>query len=140
MSDTNSEVAKDHESVRATTKRIRELLAESESGLDDLGAQLSKLDAQLRDHFALEERPDGFFDDIETRRPDLANRVARTRGQHKSIGDEITALVAAAAEVTEQKKQLNRRAVDVLDALETHEHSEMDLLQESYLRDFGAMD
>lgn len=91
-------------------------------------------------HFAEEERPGGFYDDVQRARPWLAARVRALAQQHVTLKAALDALLAG-LESAPAPFAPHEAARDALVALlQRHESDESELVGEVWWRDLGEGD
>jgi len=75
---------REHERLRLGLARLRSMLAEEATPLDELRAQIRAVRASLGIHFAFEENH-GSLHHLMATRPDLQTRVSALRAEHLDI-------------------------------------------------------
>jgi len=139
------ELRKDHERVDQLRNQVEGARAEFLAGPSEerwraLCGAFRGLANHLDRHFTVEET-DGFIVQILDRRPELADRAAELRNEHDNLRLELrdwSSLIDAEGDGDQRRTHAETELKRVLDALTEHESKEMRLLQETYLRDFGA--
>ena len=95
----------------------------------------------LRRMMELEER-DGYMDEVRELKPNLDNRVARLQRDHQEIRKRLSDLAPEVEAMPglpeEQFEYVSSQIVELLDLVDQHDVAEIELLQETLLRDEGG--
>jgi hypothetical protein len=109
---------------------------------DLVRASLRQLQADVREHLAVTEGPDGLYQDILSSAPRLANAVRRLLDEHRGICAVVDGLVAEAeagvARDADRVCGLRERANLLLGQLLRHRQRGADLVFEAYATDIGG--
>jgi len=142
-SDTANPARRQRDQIALEHKNLRELCdrIESTADLAEIVPQLNALRTLLREHFATEEAPDGFYETVQRTAPHFSARLSRLLDEHKELlvdldrvaGQAILCLEGPVADVRRQAAELSRR-------LKAHEQDECDLLSDSIYSDIGGGD
>jgi hypothetical protein len=122
--------------------RIQELLEglSEAAGPAILGRTLEALRPLLVSHFAEEERPGGFYDDIERARPHLASRIRGLREQHRTSLEALDGLSRAVTTAPRPFEPHASARDALIRQLARHEGAESRLISEAWWRDLGDGD
>jgi hypothetical protein len=133
-------VEEDHHTLREQLDAVG--AATSRTGLL---AVLQQLPEPLLEHFELEEKTGGLYEDLRARRPALATELDALRAEHRVILDELDALcrqldAGQSAEGPGQNiaEATMRPVVRWLDRIRRHEHAESGMIGEVYYTDEGG--
>jgi hemerythrin len=99
---------------------------------------VNELGGILPGHFADEEGPRGFFEEIRMLRPDMDPRLRRLHQQHGEIVQALDAVVAQAAAKTKNPAGIERTTSALCEMLRAHERIENQLITDFYLTDEGG--
>ena len=98
---------------------------------------------QLLKHFELEEHG-GFVEDMLRIKPENHARLKALEAQHQELIDSLDEIIAALKALgcrdCNRFPEIRSQIEHLLKQLETHEAAERDLIQSTYLQDFGAAD
>ena len=140
--DTFQEVRHEHERLNELLATVRQVFKEIHSAADRLPDYVAELQAELNDHFALEEAG-GYFAEVCEARPRLVGEIKRLREQHEQFQDqlkEMSRLAAESSNPTTGWRAVERSFNDMARELLKHEAAENQLIQEAYSRDLGSND
>ncbi len=100
----------------------------------------------LKEHFALEEQFNGFYDDLQRRRPSVAPALDALRDEHRVILEEFNGLYRQlkerieveqpVEEITDEMKSAVARSFE---GLRRHEHQESVMIGDVYYTDEGGL-
>jgi hemerythrin len=119
--------------VEAHHERLRETLTEIESTRDlgQLMKLLDQLPSFLMKHFALEESPEGLYDQIGIRGAEHLPDIQRLVEQHQHLIEQVRNLLTRARSVVEGPvAELFREAASISALLAEHEARESELIDE----------
>jgi len=112
---------------------------------DVLVRVMAPLPEMLRQHFALEEQVDGFYDDLQLRLPSRAPELDALRSEHGEILEACDALSRqlkermnaqpTAREICDDTK---KDVASLLDRIRRHEHRESVMIGDAYYTDEGG--
>ncbi len=98
---------------------------------------------QLLKHFELEEHG-GFTEDMLRIKPENHSRLKELEAQHQEIINTLDRIVEALKALScrdcDQFPEIRHQITTLLKQLEAHEAAERELIQSTYLQDFGAAD
>jgi len=98
---------------------------------------------ELLKHFELEEHG-GFTEEIIEVAPQYHKRIKQLENEHQEIINTLDTIIEDVkklrAHEVDQFDGIKNRLHDLLSAINTHEASERELIQDAYLQDFGAAD
>jgi hypothetical protein len=107
---------------------------------------LRALPKMLQEHFALEEQVNGFYDDLQLRRPSVASALGVLRDEHRVILEEFNGLyrqlkerIDAEQTVEEITRDMTSAVASSLDRLRRHEHQESVMIGDVYYTDEGGL-
>jgi hypothetical protein len=106
---------------------------------------LLPLHEMLREHFAVEERLGGFYEDLLAHDPSMAHDLDALRDEHRVILDECDSLcqqlkdqMSGEQAVEEIADDTKRDLAALLDRLRRHEHKESVMIGDAYYSDEGG--
>ena len=106
---------------------------------------LLPLHEMLQEHFAVEERFDGFYEDLLAHHPSMAHDLDALRDEHQVILDECDSLcqqlkdqMRSEQSVEEIADDTKRNLVALLDRLRRHEGKESVMIGDAYYTDEGG--
>jgi hypothetical protein len=127
------EVFEDHEALRAILARVEEC-----TELRRLPLQLVELRVLLKDHFALEEAPDGMAAVVRDNAPNQLGRLQGLMSQHPSLLDALDEILDKARRVVNGPlTELDDDLRALCDRLREHEAEETRLLTDALYTDLG---
>jgi hypothetical protein len=98
----------------------------------ELQTQLEVLSAALEVHIHATEGPEGMLDDIVAARPDMAERVAVARQDHKLLRYEIHAVLTELPTDDAGVVDIRAQVVHLLSGLARHRQAGADMMFEAY--------
>jgi hypothetical protein len=107
---------------------------------------LRPLPRMLQEHFAREEQVNGFYDDLQLRRPSVASELEALRDEHRLILEAFRGLVRQMQERTDAEQSVEEISEDMtsavarsLERLRRHEHQESVMIGDAYYTDEGGL-
>ncbi len=114
--------------------------AAKESWMIDLQHSLRQLEIAFNNHIVEVQSPLGLLDRIVDQAPRLQRAVERTRDEHDTIAESITAALATmeGENATDRRDEIRDTVMGVLLALARHRQKGADLIYEAYDVDIGG--
>ncbi|NOX36847.1 MAG: hypothetical protein GXO78_04845 [Calditrichaeota bacterium] len=147
--DITLKIEKEHEALKQLMNTIIQEMHQPipEDGFDawklEFVWRLRDFRNQLLKHFELEEHG-GFAEDMLRIKPENHTRLKELEAEHQEIIDTLDGIIAALKALgcrdCDQFPGIRAQIEQLLKRLEAHEAAERDLIQSTYLQDFGAAD
>ena len=144
-----AKIQEEHDHLKDEMKRIRKMTncefsdGEFDSWRLDLVWLLRDFHNDLEKHFDLEEEG-GFMSDILAIAPQHSHTVEKLESEHQQmlvkLEDAISQLKAIEIKNTEKIEAACQTIHEMLEILTTHEAAEGDLIESTYLNDYGGGD
>ena len=107
---------------------------------------LRPLPRMMQEHFAREEQVNGFYDDLQLRRPSVASELEALRDEHRLILEAFSGLVRQMQERIDAEQSVEEISEDMtsavarsLERLRRHEHQESVMIGDVYYTDEGGL-
>lgn len=136
-------VLDEHEALRNKLRQIHAVLGGSEPSNSEVGALLNEFQTALTMHFENEEEAEGFFNEVTSQAPRLADRAGKLCIEHQHLlheADELCRFAAAGSPSMQWWRELKSRCHAFSKQLMHHESEEHELLQETHQDDLGTND
>jgi hypothetical protein len=142
------QLQQEHQMIGAAAKDLRKLveqpvsLDEEESNwLSLVRDSLLSLGSHLKTHFAFEEFG-GFMEEVVGALPNASPQVEYLKQDHQTILAESERLcrMARGGSPSSETSQLRKNILHLLELLNRHEHTEIELIQEALMNDIGTTD
>ena len=133
--ETRDAIHREHESLRGLLGRI-----EAASQLADVVPLVAELRAELEEHFATEERPEGLHAAIQDRDPRYERALHVILDEHQEFLATADDVLTRARQCLEAKEIILRDVLRLANRLRDHEARETELLADSYYTDLGRND
>ena len=127
------QIADEHGRIMALLEALE--IAADPTVMRDASEALKPL---LMRHFDEEQRPGGFYDEIERARPELCTRIDGLRNQHRDMLGVLEGLLRGIAELAAQFEHLEQDRDRFVGMLRRHENIESDLLSDAWWTDLGV--
>jgi iron-sulfur cluster repair protein YtfE (RIC family) len=140
QSDVLDKIIQEHAALRHKLGRIHTVLAEPAPAQEEIEALLREFSNTLVAHFAKEEE-DGFFDEIVSRAPQLADQAGKLRVEHRHLVHDITQLLQFASAGSPSMpwwRELSSRCHVLSKKLMQHESDEGRLMQRAFHEEVAA--
>lgn len=137
------EVHRQHGRIVRHIQDLEERLADAQGSVGsdpmrlDLGARVARLQSELAEHFAEEERV-GFVPQALARAPRLSRRARDIVLQHERLRVALSRVAAKLQRSTTDWEDVERSFLDFTDALREHERAENALIDEALKDDLGG--
>lgn len=133
-------IIQEHAALRDKLSRIHTILADPVPASDEIEALLREFLNTLVIHFANEE-DEGFFDEVVSRAPQLADQAARLGAEHRQLEHETVELsqfAAAGSPSMPWWRELSSRCHVLSKKLMRHESEENRLMQRAFQEEVAA--
>ena len=125
-----------HEAHRTIGVQIEELA--SSPDMETTARRLASFAEVLEAHFADEEAPDGLFDVLRFKRPEMHRRLKFLQEDHRRMMQALEVLRAAAGDDGWSFSRMQREVASFLYQLRRHERAEGRLIADVYYLDEGG--
>ena len=132
-------IKQEHDALREKLRRIHDVLAGPEIAAEEMARLLREFQNALKVHFSNEES-DGFFEEVTTQAPRLADRANQLCIEHEQLlhkATELCRLAEAGSLSTASWRELSSRWHEFSKQLMHHESEENTLLQQTHQEDIG---